>query len=206
MKYSLAFAALAGLALSSSLYAAGDPAKGREASASCAACHGADGNSTNPEWPKLAGQHADYIAKQLADFQAGETRSNALMAGQVAGMDEQTMEDLGAYFAQQEMQVGTADEAQVELGEKIYRAGNETSGVAACIACHGPGGQGNPAANFPRLGGQHATYTANQLRAFRNGERSNDYGSMMRNIAEKMSDREIEAVAAYIEGLRPAQR
>lgn len=205
MKYTLVLAACAGLALIGSVHAAGDPSAGKAAAASCAACHGADGNSSNPEWPKLAGQHPDYIAKQLADFKAGEDRNNALMAGQVANMDEKTMQDLGAYFSQQELKGGAADKAQVELGEKIYRAGNPTSGVAACISCHGPGGKGNPAANFPLLGGQHATYTANQLRAFRTGERSNDYGSMMRNIASKMSDKEIEAVAAYIQGLHAAR-
>ena len=207
MKHILVFAACAGLALVGSVHAAdGDPSAGKAAAAACAACHGADGNSSNPEWPKIAGQHPDYLAKQLADFKAGADRNNALMAGQVAGMDQKTMQDLAAYFAQQDMKIGSANEELVNQGEKIYRAGNPTSGVAACISCHGPGGQGNPAANFPRLGGQHATYTANQLGAFRTGERSNDYGAMMRNIAAKMTDQEIKAVSAYIEGLHAVAR
>lgn len=179
-----------------------DMAAGKAKSAMCASCHGADGNSVNPEWPKLAGQHADYIAKQLADFKKGEERSNALMAGMVAGLTEQDMENLGAFYSSQNKTLGEADPALVDLGEQLYRGGNKTTGVAACMACHGPNGAGNPQANFPALSGQHALYTANQLKAFRAGERSNDAGAMMRNIAAKMTDEEIEAVASYIQGLR----
>lgn len=201
MKYSLAFVACAALAVAGSVHAAGDPAAGKAKAVSCAACHGADGNSVNPEWPKLAGQHANYIAKQLADFKAGTDRSDALMAGQVAGLSEQDMQDLAAFFAQQQVSVGTTPEDLAALGEQIWRAGNPASGVAACISCHGPSGAGNPAANFPRLNGQHAVYTAAELRAFRSGDRKNDAGAMMRNIVAKMTDQEIEAVAAYVQGL-----
>ena len=195
---------IAALALASAVgvaQAAGDAAAGKAKSMACAACHGADGNSVNPEWPKLAGQHAAYIAKQLADFKKGVDRNNALMAGQVAALSKQDMADLGAYYASQQLKGGTADQTVVALGEKIYRGGNSASGVAACISCHGPTGAGNPAAKFPLLSGQHATYTVNQLKMFRAGERKNDAGAMMRNIAAKMTDAEIEAVSQYIAGL-----
>ncbi len=181
--------------------AAGDAAAGKAKSASCAGCHGMDGNSVNPEWPNLAGQHAKYIAKQLADFKAGKDRNNATMSGMVAPLSEKDMVDLGAYFSSLPRKQGAADKSLVEAGQKLYRGGNPATGVAACIGCHGPTGSGNPAANFPALSGQHAKYVENQLKAFKSGERKNDAGKMMRNIAEKMSDEEIKAVAAYVQGL-----
>ncbi len=203
MNKQFAFAALmsvtAALAASPSL--AADAAAGKAKSALCASCHGADGNSANPEWPKLAGQHAKYIVKQLADFKAGR-RENAMMAPMAAGLSEADMANVAAYFSSQTMSLGEADPALVGLGEKIYRGGNKATGVAACMACHAPNGMGNPAANFPRLAGQHAKYVENQLKAFRSGQRANDAGKMMRNIAAKMTDAEIAAVASYIEGLR----
>ncbi|BAZ92771.1 cytochrome c subfamily [Thiohalobacter thiocyanaticus] len=181
--------------------AAGDASAGKEKSSTCVACHGADGNSANPEWPKLAGQHPDYLVKQLKEFKAGE-RENQTMAPMAAPLSEQDMQDLAAYYAAQQIQYGEADPDLVELGEQIYRGGNKASGVSACMACHGPAGKGNPAANFPALAGQHATYTGIQLKAFRSGARANDYGSMMRNVAARMTDAEIKAVASYIQGLR----
>jgi cytochrome c553 len=180
---------------------AGDPARGQQLSEACVACHGADGNSVNPEWPKIAGQHADYIYKQLMDYKSGR-RENALMAGQVANLDEQDMRDLGAYYARQQMSPGTADEAVAERGERIYRGGIPAAGVAACTACHGATGSGNPAALFPRVAGQHAKYNSDQLRYFRSAQRANDNGRMMRNLASKMSDADIQAVAEYMAGLR----
>lgn len=180
---------------------AGDASAGKEKAATCAGCHGADGNSANPIWPKLAGQHAKYLVKQLQDFKAGD-RKNATMAPMAAPLSEQDMQDLAAYFSAQQIKLGEADPKLVDAGEKIYRGGNKTSGVSACMACHGPDGAGNPAANFPHLAGQHAAYIENQLKAFRSGERANDYGKMMRNIASKMTDHEIKAVASYIQGLR----
>lgn len=180
---------------------AGDAAVGKAKSATCAGCHGVDGNSPNPEWPKLAGQHPAYLDKQLQDFKAGEQRNNAMMAPMVASLSEQDMADLAAYFAAQEIQMGAADEALVELGEKIYRGGNPVTGVAACSGCHGPRGNGNPAANFPSISGQYAKYVEMQLHAFKKGERSNDAGKMMRNTAAKMSAEEIKAVASYVQGL-----
>jgi len=180
---------------------AGDPARGQQLSEACVACHGADGNSVNPEWPKIAGQHADYIYKQLMDYKSGR-RENALMAGQVANLDEQDMRDLGAYFSRQQMSPGTADESVAERGERIYRGGIPAAGVAACTACHGATGRGNPAALFPRIAGQHAKYNSDQLRYFRSAQRANDNGRMMRNLASKMSDADIQAVAEYMAGLR----
>lgn len=180
--------------------AAGDAAAGKAKAAACASCHGADGNSANPEWPKLAGQHDKYLAKQLANFKAGE-RSNPMMSPMAAPLSDQDMADIAAYFAGQTQNGGKADPALVDAGEKLYRGGNATSGVAACMACHGPNGMGNPQANFPRLSGQHAAYTVNQLKAFRAGQRTNDAGKMMQNIAARMTDDEMKAVASYIEGL-----
>ena len=179
----------------------GDPAAGASKSATCIACHGADGNSTNPEWPKIAGQHAGYIEKQLGEFKAAKERSNALMTGMVAPLSAQDMKDLAAYYAGQSMSGGFTDENLAALGKKIYRGGNAESGVPACMGCHGPQGAGDPMAGFPRLAGQHATYVQVQLEAFRQGTRSNDVRRMMRDIALKMTPDEMKAVASYINGL-----
>jgi cytochrome c553 len=181
--------------------AAGDPAAGKEKSASCAACHGADGNSVNPEWPKLAGQHAGYIVKQLTYFKDGE-RVNETMKGMASNLTEQDREDLAAYFSSQKVKIGVADPSLVELGQKIYRSGNASSGIAPCMGCHGPNGAGNPAANYPALRGQNAKYVENQLRGFASGQRHNENAKkMMQILASRMTDREIRAVASYIQGL-----
>jgi cytochrome c553 len=180
---------------------AADAAAGKAKTAVCAGCHMADGNSVNPDWPSLAGQHADYIAKQLADFKAGD-RTDAMMAPMVAALSETDMADIAAYFESQTAKGGEADPELVEAGKAIYVAGNASTGVAACAACHGPTGSGNPAAKFPSLQGQHAKYTAKQLRDFRSGVRGNDAGKMMQDIAASMTDAEIEAVASYVQGLR----
>lgn len=182
--------------------AEGNAEAGKTKSATCAACHGADGNSVAPTWPKLAGQHADYLAKQLKDFKEGQTRSNAQMAPMVAGLSDQDMDDLAAYFAAQTQTPGVAKEENLELGENIYRGGVTESGIAACIGCHGPAGKGQFGANYPQIAGQHADYTVSTLKEFRAGTRSNDPGSAMRNVAKRMTDAEITAVANYIQGLR----
>ncbi|WP_287600922.1 c-type cytochrome [Thiothrix sp.] len=203
MKKVLTFV-LTGLAISvaASAWAEGGNAEaGKTKSATCAACHGADGNSVNPEWPKLAGQHPSYIAKQLANFKE-DARVNPSMSPMAKPLSEQDMADLAAYFSSQAVKPGEADQTKVALGEQMYKGGNNATGVAACAACHGPTGAGNPASNFPSLSGQHATYIKNQLNAFRKGERANDAGKMMRNVAAKMTDAEIEAVAEYIAGLK----
>ena len=184
----------------------GDPTAGKAKSATCAACHGADGNSSNPEWPKLAGQSESYLLKQLQNFKAEKdsdgSRYNASMAPMVAGLSNQDMADLAAYYASQETKPGSADQSLVELGRQVYKGGNNSSGVPACAACHGPNGGGNPMAKFPSLAGQHAKYTEIQLQAFSKGQRANDAGKMMRNIADKMTDAEMQAVSEYIAGLQ----
>ena len=195
---------LTGLAISTaaSVWAEGGNAEaGKTKSATCVACHGADGNSVNPEWPKLAGQHESYIVKQLANFKAGE-RVNPTMSPMAAPLSEQDMADLAAYFSSQVRKPGEGDKTQVTLGEQIYKGGNNATGVAACAACHGPTGAGNPEAKFPSLNGQQVTYIKNQLLSFRKGARANDAGKMMRNVAGKMTEAEIDAVAEYITGLK----
>ena len=181
--------------------AAGDATAGKTKSATCAACHGPDGNSTIAQNPKLAGQSADYLVKQLQEFKSG-ARVNAIMVGMVAPLSPQDMEDLAAYFASQKIVRGETDPALELPGRDIFRGGNLTSGVSACMACHGVAGAGNPAAKFPALAGQHADYIEAQLKAFRAMERNNDAGQMMRNIAVKMTDPEIKAVSSYIQGLQ----
>lgn len=185
-------------------HAAGDPVAGKEKSSQCAACHGVDGNSINPEWPKLAGQHADYLVKQLSYFEAGE-RENVTMKPMASVLDAQGREDVSAYYASQKAEIGAADDSDPEffaLGERIYRAGNPVSGVAACMGCHGPKGAGNPAALYPALRGQHAQYTENQLHGFAEGKRVNENArKMMQILASRMTNKEIRAVANYIQGL-----
>ncbi len=188
--------------LNTSVFAAGNAAAGKAKSAACAACHNADGNSTNPTWPKLAGQHQKYIAKQLMDFKKGKMRNDPLMAGMVAALSPDDMQDLAAYYSSQKISAGTADKKFVELGGKIFRGGNSASGVAACMSCHGPSGKGNPMANFPAVAGQHSAYLVKALNDFKTSARTNDAGKMMQNIAVKMTDQEIKAVASYIQGLK----
>ena len=187
----------------SNTLAAGDVEQGQAKSATCAACHGADGNSINPEWPSLAGQHPSYLSATLRDFKNGQ-RSNVLMSSQATALEDQEIEDLAAFFATQKPSKRTADPALVEQGERLYRGGNLDKGISACMACHGPSGRGNPGAGYPILAGQHTTYTANQLMAYRAGERQTDaeQNQVMRNIAARMSDKEIQAVASYIQGLQ----
>lgn len=167
----------------------------------CAACHGADGNSPTAANPKIAGLNAEYINKQLADFKSGE-RKNAIMAGMVASLSPQDMLNLAAYFSAQQPKPGTAkDQALALTGQKIYRGGVLGAGVPACASCHGPEGNGIPV-QFPRLAGQYSDYVYTQLNSFRLGTRANDGAKMMRTIATKMTDGDMKAVAAYIQGLR----
>lgn len=165
----------------------------------CAACHGADGNSAITLNPKLAGQHPEYLEKQLTEFKSGK-RANAVMSGMAAGLSEQEIKDIAAYFAAKKLTLGQATKNGAgSLGEKIYRGGIAATGVPACAACHSPNGAGLPK-QFPRLSGQHADYTLAQLKTFRTGERAN--APMMMAIAAKMTDAEMAAVADYIQGLR----
>jgi cytochrome c553 len=180
--------------------AAGDAASGKAKSATCAGCHMADGNSVNPIWPKLAGQYPGYLYKQIMDFKSG-VRKDPTMSAMAAPLTEQDADDLAAWFSSQQPTPGAADPDQVALGQRIYRGGNADTGVAACTACHGPTGAGNPAANFPRISGQHAAYVEKALKDFRAGDRANDAGKMMQGVAAKMSDKEIAAVAQFVQGL-----
>lgn len=179
----------------------GDPAKGQTLAAGvCAGCHGADGNSGVPANPTLAGQHAGYTAKQLANFKSGE-RKNAIMQGMAAALSPQDMLDLGAFYARQQAKPRPANDKELALiGQKLYRAGNAAAGLPACAGCHSPNGAGIPA-QYPRLAGQHVEYTVAQLKAFRAGERGNDMNKVMRTIASRLSDREIQALSEYVSGL-----
>jgi cytochrome c553 len=184
----------------------GDPEAGRKKAEVCAACHGQDGNSPNPIWPKIAGQSERYFISQLKAFQQGaagprQGANAAQMYPMVAALREQDMADLAAYFSRQKATLGVADDELAKKGAAIYQGGNADFGSAACIGCHGPSGKGNPAAGFPALAGQHAAYTYNQLKAFHDGTRSGDPNGMMRNMVRKMSDVEMQAVAEYIQGL-----
>lgn len=193
-------AVVAALAMVSPAMAGGDAEAGKGKSAACAVCHGADGNSAAATFPKIAGQHADYILKQLKDFKSG-AREGALMVGQVAALSEEDMADLAAFYAEQEANIGKANEATLAKGEGIYRGGIAETGAAACMACHMVNGAGVPGSGFPQLSGQFADYTKAQLVAFRDGVRSNDGASVMRDITKRMTEAEITAVAEYIEGL-----
>lgn len=199
------------LGLSSSVFAAeeaaspflkGDAKAGEAKAAVCAACHGAGGNSAVPAWPKLAGQGAPYIYAQLKHFKDG-SRNNPVMAGQVVALADQDMQDLAAYFAGQTQTPGVASKDAVATAQKVYRAGAADRGVPACASCHGPSGAGNPAAGYPRIGGQHADYSAAQLTAYRKGERkAGANGQIMSEVAAKLSDAEIAALASYLNGLQ----
>lgn len=172
----------------------------------CASCHGADGNSTGGAYPKLAGQHPEYLVKQLMDFktQPGAkqpARNNAIMAGMAAALSSQDMVNVAAYFAAQTPKPGYAhDKNTVPLGEKIYRAGIAERAVPACASCHGPTGQGIPV-QYPRLSGQWAEYTVTQLNAFTQGAGARNNSDPMHTIASRLSDSDIKAVADYIAGL-----
>jgi cytochrome c553 len=174
---------------------------GQTKSGVCAACHGPDGNSLNPEWPSLAGQNANYIVRQLKAFKRGE-RSNVLMTSQAVALSDQDMVDLAAYFASRLQQPRTADPDLVAAGERLYRGGHKETGIGACIACHGPTGAGNGPAAYPAIAGQHSPYVAAQLRAYRAGQRSSDINQIMRNNTARLTDAEIDAVSSYIQGLR----
>ncbi len=190
------------LSLSAAAQAAGDAAAGQQKAATCAACHGMDGNSINPEWPSLAGQHASYIVATLQAFNDGK-RSNVLMNAQAMILAEQDMLDVAAYFEAQTPAQRTADPALANAGERLYRGGDKERGISACIACHGPTGRGNAPAGYPSVTGQHATYTAKQLSDYKSGARTSDGDAqIMRNIAAELSDDQIKAVAAFIQGLR----
>lgn len=188
-------------------FAQGDAEAGKAKSATCAACHGADGNSAIPINPKIAGQHQAYIAKQLRDFQTAsrtggaEGRNDPVMNGMAAALSEQDILDLSAYFADQTMKEGATPEDVIEQGAALYQGGDVDRGVTACIACHGPRGNGMELAGFPDISGQHVDYVKSSLEKFRSGARANDLNGMMRDIAKKLTDEEIDVLSKYLAGL-----
>ncbi len=197
----LAAVVVAALAQVTPARAAGSAEAGETKAVVCTACHGPNGNSVNPEWPSLAGQNQAYLIRTLKAFQTGE-RSNPLMSAQAMTLSDDDIADLAAYYAAQPLQPKTADPKLAVDGERLYRGGNKQTGVGACIACHGPTGQGNAPAAYPAIAGQHAAYTVSQLKAYRAGQRSSDLNQMMRNTTARLTDVEIDAVASFIQGLR----
>ncbi|BBM01225.1 cytochrome c [Microbulbifer sp. GL-2] len=192
--------------------ASGDAAAGKTKAAQCAACHGTDGNSLAPAFPKIAGLGEKYLYKQLKDIK-DKTRDVPQMIGQLDSFKDQDLQDIAAYFASQPMQLSGSEAIAITLnsgdsvdglafGRKLYRAGNMETGVPACMGCHSPTGQGNAPAGYPRLSGQFPEYIEAQLKAFRAGSRNNDGDTRtMRTVAKQLSDAEIKAVANYIAGL-----
>ena len=181
----------------------GDVEAGQTKSGQCAACHGPQGNMQSGQFPKLAGQGAPYIYEQLKLFKSGE-RQNAVMAGQVAGMNDQDMKNLAAYFADQQTRPGAADVKVAPAGAAIYHGGDPENDIPSCAGCHGPSGLGNAAAKFPRLSGQSPQYVAAQLKAYRDGKRSGyRNATIMNGVAEDLSDDDIQALASYVAGLGP---
>lgn len=202
----LAFAATAASVAASEatapeLPARGDPSAGAAKAAVCSACHGADGKAILGEYPNLGGQHYSYLLQQMRYFKSGE-RYAVLMAGQVDNLSDQDLKDIAAFYAAKAKPEGMA-EGDIELGERIYRAGLVDKGVPGCIACHSPRGLGNGPAAFPVLSGQNAGYAELQLKAYRSGERQTDesLGQMMRGVSRNLNDEEIAAVSAYVQGL-----
>lgn len=196
----------------------GNAEAGAAKAAVCAACHGVDGNSADPQYPKLAGQHERYIARQLALFKTGE-RANPIMMGFAAPLSPQDMRDLGAHFAGQANRPGMADDSTItegpnagrkfyQPGEQLWRGGDSARAIPACGACHGPAGSGNPGPPYPRLAGQHAGYTVAQLTAFRDGQvlgSGENANAVMAGVAAQLTDEEIRSLASYIEGLYDAR-
>ena len=199
-------------ALSAPVFAAGDAKQGEALVIACVACHGDGGNSTTPNFPKLAGQGEKYLLKQIKDIKGG-ARTVAEMTGVLDKFSDADLANIAAFFASKSMQLSGSKELKVKvnsgeqvdglaLGAKIFRAGNATSGVPACSGCHSPTGLGNAPAGYPRISGQHSAYLEKQLKNFRAGERTNDgEAKTMRQVAQQMSDAEITAVANFIAGL-----
>lgn len=190
-----------GIAQAAGSAVVGDATAGQAKTAVCAACHGPNGNSAAPNFPKLAGQGERYLLKQLTDIKDGK-RQVLEMTGQLTNLTDQDLADIAAYYAQQKNSVGAADPALVARGQALFRGGDLSKGLPACTGCHAPDGVGNAAAGFPHLGGQHADYIEKQLIGFREGDRTNDGDTMtMRSISAKLSNKDIKALASYIQGL-----
>lgn len=207
MKQLLQFATGLSLLISLPVLAIGDVDAGQGKAAVCAACHGVDGNSVVPNWPKIAGQHASYLERQLTLIKGGN-RPVPEMAGIVISLNDQDMADLAAYFSSQATSAGLTEEALRASGERLYRSGNAQTDVPACMSCHGPAGEGNPLAGYPRLAGQHSVYSEKMLSGFRAGTTwgADDTNSkIMTDAANRLTDAEIKAVASYIQGLHSVE-
>jgi cytochrome c553 len=190
-----------------SVWAMGDPERGEQLAGVCSACHGQDGNSAVSAWPKIAGQHPDYAARQSRLIRE-QLRDVPEMYPMVMNLTDQDLQDLAAYFAQFEMQPGVADEALVERGQALFQAGDIDAGIPACSGCHGPAGDGIPGAHYPMLRGQHADYTADRLQRYRSGENngeSDPYSNIMVAVSRNLTDADIQALSSYIEGLHQAR-
>lgn len=182
---------------------AGDAEAGKGKSAACGGCHGFDGNSPIATYPKLAGQNEAYIVKQVKDFKANTTRQNAIMLGMVAALSDEDAADIGAYFQAQSVNAAADhDASKLATGREIYKGGDLPTGMPACQGCHGPKGDGTAGIGFPQLGGQHVDYTLAQLKAFKDGTRTNDDKSLMRDIVKNMSESDMIAVSHYIASLK----
>ena len=183
----------------------GDAAAGQAKAAACGACHGMDGNSSDPQYPKLAGQNAQYIVRQLENFKSGK-RQNPIMLGMATPLSEQDMRDIAAYFASKTPLPGVADQALVERGQLLFREGDVKRGIPACMACHSIDGRGNPGAQYPQLESQHAQYVEAVLKAWHGGDAwgTDTHSQIMPSIAKKLDADDIAAVASYVEGLHPA--
>lgn len=196
-KFVMMAVALSVFAITGDINAEGNAAAGQVKAAVCAACHGADGNSVSPQFPKLAGQNAAYIEQELQRFKSGY-RKNVIMSGMVAGLSEPDMQNLAAWFSSQTVKTGEADPGLVKVGEALYRGGDQASGVPACLACHGPDGAGNGPMAIPALDNQYADYVVSQLQAFASGARTSP---MMNPIAARLTPTQMKSVASYIQGL-----
>lgn len=186
---------------------AGDAKAGQAKAAVCGACHGMDGNSTDPQYPKLAGQNEPYIVRQLTDFKNG-TRQNPIMMGFAAALSPQDMHDVGAYFATQHSRPGVADEALVKQGKKLFREGDASRDIPACMSCHGPDGHGNPGAVYPQIASQHADYIQTTLKAWHDGTTwgKSAHAEIMPAIAERLDSKDIAALSSYLEGLHTNEK
>lgn len=195
------------LLASCSLWAQGSIEAGKAKSQTCVACHGADGNSLITQYPKLAGQHEKYLEKQLKELKLGMTsggkqgRNEPVMGAMAMSLSEEDMADLAAYYASLPISSNSTPENVVDEGKVLYTAGNAERGVTACIACHGPRGNGTELSGFPKISGQHADYIKAQLEKFRDGSRNNDMNAMMRDVAKKLTDADIDTLSKYVGGL-----
>ncbi|ARP39556.1 c-type cytochrome [Vibrio sp. 10N.222.54.F12] len=195
------------LLASCSVWAQGSIEAGKAKSQTCVACHGADGNSLITQYPKLAGQHEKYLEKQLKELKLGMTsggkqgRYEPVMGAMAMPLSEEDMADLAAYYASLPISSNSTPENVVDEGKVLYTAGNAERGVTACIACHGPRGNGTELSGFPKISGQHADYIKAQLEKFRDGNRNNDMNAMMRDVAKKLTDADIDTLSKYVGGL-----